>query len=107
MLSTQFKALTGFSPLSWQSRLFSEYFSKGEVPAAVDIPTGLGKTAVMVLWLTWVLGFGPQVQVRAPAHLARAVQDAAWRLLSRYERLPKRRTRARVSGARKRTGGGN
>ena len=57
--------------------------------------------------IQWVLGFGPQVQVRAPAQLARAVQDAAWRLLSRYERLPKRRTRARVSGARKRTGGGN
>lgn len=46
-----FKALTGFLPLSWQSRLFSEYFRKGEIPAAVDIPTGLGKTAVMALWL--------------------------------------------------------
>lgn len=50
-LKRQFKALTGFSPLSWQSRLFSEYFAKGEIPAAVDIPTGLGKTAVMALWL--------------------------------------------------------
>ncbi len=51
MLDRQFKTLTGFSPLSWQSRLFSEYFEKGEIPAAVDIPTGLGKTAVMALWL--------------------------------------------------------
>lgn len=51
MLHTQFKALTGFSPLSWQKRLFSEYFGKGEIPSAVDIPTGLGKTAVMALWL--------------------------------------------------------
>lgn len=51
MLDRQFKTLTGFSPLSWQSRLFSEYFEKGEIPTAVDIPTGLGKTAVMALWL--------------------------------------------------------
>lgn len=51
MLDRDFEALTGFSPLSWQSRLFSEYFEKGELPAAVDIPTGLGKTAVMALWL--------------------------------------------------------
>ncbi len=50
-LDRQFKTLTGFSPLSWQSRLFSEYFEKGAIPAAVDIPTGLGKTAVMALWL--------------------------------------------------------
>ncbi len=50
-LDRQFETLTGFSPLSWQSRLFSEYFEKGEIPAAVDIPTGLGKTAVMALWL--------------------------------------------------------
>jgi CRISPR-associated endonuclease/helicase Cas3 len=46
-----FKALTGFGPLSWQRRLFNEYLKAGKLPAAVDIPTGLGKTAVMALWL--------------------------------------------------------
>ena len=46
-----FTALTGFAPLSWQSRLFSEYFEAGRTPGAVDIPTGLGKTSVMALWL--------------------------------------------------------
>ncbi|MCB2262740.1 MAG: type I-U CRISPR-associated helicase/endonuclease Cas3 [Candidatus Thiosymbion ectosymbiont of Robbea hypermnestra] len=46
-----FEALTGFGPLSWQKRLFGEYFARGEIPASVDIPTGLGKTAVMALWL--------------------------------------------------------
>jgi CRISPR-associated endonuclease/helicase Cas3 len=46
-----FKILTGFSPLSWQSRLFSEYLEKGGMPSTVDIPTGLGKTAVLALWL--------------------------------------------------------
>jgi len=46
-----FRRLTGFSPMSWQSRLYSEHFARGELPSAVDIPTGLGKTAVMALWL--------------------------------------------------------
>lgn len=51
VMDRQFKALTGFTPLSWQTRLYSEYFAKDELPAAVDIPTGLGKTAIMALWL--------------------------------------------------------
>jgi CRISPR-associated endonuclease/helicase Cas3 len=46
-----FCLLTEFDPLSWQSRLFQEYFERGDMPAAVDIPTGLGKTAVMALWI--------------------------------------------------------
>lgn len=50
-LDDLFESLTGLTPLSWQSRLFSEFFERGELPAAVDIPTGLGKTAVMALWL--------------------------------------------------------
>ena len=45
-----FKALTGNSPFCWQSRLFHEHFAKSAIPAALDIPTGLGKTSVMVLW---------------------------------------------------------
>ena len=47
----RFRALTQYDPTSWQQRLFNEFFSKGEIPAAIDIPTGLGKTAVMALWL--------------------------------------------------------
>ncbi len=46
----RFKALTGNRPFCWQQRLFHNYFAKGEVPAALDIPTGLGKTSVMILW---------------------------------------------------------
>ena len=45
-----FKTLTGHAPFPWQRALF-ERFSAGELPPAVDIPTGLGKTAVMVIWL--------------------------------------------------------
>ena len=46
-----FEALTGHRPFPWQRRLFEEHFSCGTLPPAVDIPTGLGKTAVMAVWL--------------------------------------------------------
>ncbi len=48
---TDFRALMGFAPMHWQARLYSQHFSKGTIPGAIDIPTGLGKTAVMPLWL--------------------------------------------------------
>jgi CRISPR-associated endonuclease/helicase Cas3 len=48
--SLQFKALTGFNPLSWQRRLFG-LFVKGDLPSSLDLPTGLGKTSVMAIWL--------------------------------------------------------
>lgn len=47
---TAFEALEGHPPFPWQRRLFGE-LSCGGLPPAVDIPTGLGKTAVMALWL--------------------------------------------------------
>lgn len=46
-----FQALTGHYPLAWQLRLFEEHFARGTLPEAVDVPTGLGKTTVMALWL--------------------------------------------------------
>ncbi len=46
-----FEALTGHRPFPWQQRLFDDWLSKGRLPAAIDIPTGLGKTAVMAVWL--------------------------------------------------------
>jgi CRISPR-associated endonuclease/helicase Cas3 len=46
----QFAALTGLQPFRWQARLF-RVFANGEVPSAIDLPTGLGKTSVMALWL--------------------------------------------------------
>ena len=45
-----FKALTGHTPFPWQRRLF-DLLSGGELPSAVDVPTGLGKTWVMAIWL--------------------------------------------------------
>src|SRR3569833_246122 len=47
---SDFEALTGYVPFRWQKRLFLR-LAKGDFPSAVDIPTGLGKTAAMILWL--------------------------------------------------------
>ena len=49
-LGAAFGALTGHRPFRWQSRLF-DLLLVGQPPAAVDVPTGLGKTSVMALWL--------------------------------------------------------
>lgn len=38
------------TPFPWQSDLL-ERFTRGELPNALDIPTGLGKTAVIGVWL--------------------------------------------------------
>lgn len=40
----------GETPFPWQANLL-DCFLRGEVPSALDIPTGLGKTAVMAVWL--------------------------------------------------------
>ena len=45
-----FDEIVGHAPWSWQRRLYGA-FAKGEVPASVDIPTGLGKTSCVLLLL--------------------------------------------------------
>jgi CRISPR-associated endonuclease/helicase Cas3 len=48
-----FLALTGNHHLSWQKRLFAQHFEQGKLDscAVIDIPTGMGKTMVMAIWL--------------------------------------------------------
>ena len=48
---SNFERLMGFPPFEWQNGLYRDYFAKGQIPSALDIPTGLGKTRVMALWL--------------------------------------------------------
>ena len=45
-----FMALTDYAPLPWQERLFGEMVS-GTIPSICDLPTGLGKTSVIPIWL--------------------------------------------------------
>lgn len=46
----KFAALTGNEPFPWQRALY-ERFLKGEIPSSCNIPTGLGKTSVIAIWL--------------------------------------------------------
>ncbi len=46
-----FEALTTHAPLRWQVRLFARLRSGIEVPRVCDIPTGLGKTSIIPIWL--------------------------------------------------------
>jgi CRISPR-associated endonuclease/helicase Cas3 len=48
---TAFKELTGNRPFPWQRDLYENWFSKGQFPDACTLPTGLGKTAVVAIWL--------------------------------------------------------
>lgn len=72
--SKQFEALTGFAPMKWQCRLFNRFIDAGlphaqGIPAACDIPTGLGKTSVMVIWLLALAHQADGRRVRLPRRL--------------------------------------
>ena len=47
---TTFKSLTGNPPFPWQSALY-ERFANNDIPASCNLPTGLGKTSVIAIWL--------------------------------------------------------
>ncbi len=59
----EFQALTGNPPFPWQTRLYDECFSRGEVPPSCSLPTGLGKTSVIAVWLI-ALAHGKRVPRR-------------------------------------------
>ena len=46
----QFASLTGHPPFPWQRRLY-ERFCADDIPASCNLPTGLGKTSVIAVWL--------------------------------------------------------
>jgi CRISPR-associated endonuclease/helicase Cas3 len=45
-----FSSLTGHPPFPWQRALFERFVRKG-FPTTCDIPTGLGKTSIIAIWL--------------------------------------------------------
>ncbi|WP_038171088.1 type I-U CRISPR-associated helicase/endonuclease Cas3 [Verrucomicrobium sp. BvORR106] len=54
MVSTDFSKLffhlAGVEPFPWQRALY-ELFVRGEIPKVANIPTGLGKTSIVAIWL--------------------------------------------------------
>jgi CRISPR-associated endonuclease/helicase Cas3 len=45
-----FEGLTGHAPFPWQAALYQR-FVNAEMPTSCNIPTGLGKTHVIAVWL--------------------------------------------------------
>lgn len=58
-----FTALTGTNPFPWQQSLY-ERFSRAEIPSAANLPTGLGKTSVVTIWLIVLLTHSDKVPRR-------------------------------------------
>lgn len=48
--NTAFHALTGHAPFPWQQSLYQR-FAAADIPASCNLPTGLGKTSVIAVWL--------------------------------------------------------
>jgi CRISPR-associated endonuclease/helicase Cas3 len=50
---TAFTALTGNAPFPWQRALYERFVSdrSDNIPASCNLPTGLGKTSVIAVWL--------------------------------------------------------
>ncbi len=46
-----FQLLTGHKPFPWQERLYFEFCQKN-IPQVCELPTGLGKTSVIAVWLS-------------------------------------------------------
>jgi len=53
MNQERFRTLTDHRPFPWQCKLYDQFVADppGSIPAVASIPTGLGKTSVIVVWL--------------------------------------------------------
>ncbi len=74
----QFLSLTGFPPMKWQRRLFERFVNVDSpgaqnIPTVCYIPTGLGKTSVIVIWLLALVEQAGSGQVRLPRRLVYVV----------------------------------
>ena len=65
-----FEGLTGYKAFRWQRRLFEETVG-GTEHAACDIPTGLGKTSVIPIWLIALAAEGEAARVAGDMSLVK------------------------------------
>lgn len=90
LFETQFRELTGHDPFPWQGALY-EQFLDGRIPNVADLPTGLGKTSVIAVWLLALLK-KPDKMPRRLVYVVnrRTVVDQTTAEVERLrERLPK------------------
>jgi len=85
-----YQALTGYPPFRWQQRLWAEMVA-GNLPDAIDVPTGLGKTAIIPIWLLAIAAQSPLTLPRRLIYVVnrRTVVDQATDIAERIrEKLP-------------------
>lgn len=64
-----FEYITGNKPYPWQQRLY-KMFLDGKIPDMLDIPTGLGKTSIIFVWLlAWYKTQVISTKTRIPSRL--------------------------------------
>lgn len=64
-----FECITGNKPYPWQKRLYT-MFLNGKIPDMLDIPTGLGKTSIIFVWLiAWYSNQTNPTKNRIPSRL--------------------------------------
>jgi CRISPR-associated endonuclease/helicase Cas3 len=74
-----FRTLTGSPPFPWQRALYGRFLT-GDIPSSCNLPTGLGRTAVIPIWLL-ALANDPAVVPRRLVYVVnrRTVVDQATR----------------------------
>jgi CRISPR-associated endonuclease/helicase Cas3 len=82
-----FRSLTGNEPFPWQRALYERFLSKraDNIPSSCNLPTGLGKTSVIAIWL-----LARQINRSLPRRLAyvvnrRTVVDQTTAEVERYK----------------------
>ena len=98
-----FKKLTDNPPFPWQRRLYERFVADGteNIPAACSLPTGLGKTSVVAVWLLALAKFaGADSKIRIPRRLVyvvnrRTVVDQTTAEVEKYRERPVEASRHR------------
>ena len=67
-----FEALTGFSPMKWQTRLYERMLAN-DIPNVLSLPTGLGKTSVIPIWLIALCYQAQNDKITLPRRMAYVV----------------------------------
>ncbi len=89
IFENDFEQLTGNRPFPWQVHLYHKFLdSHGELPPSCDLPTGVGKTSIIAVWLL-ALAAGAKGMPRRLVYVVnrRTVVDQTTSEVERYCRM--------------------
>jgi len=94
-----FKALTGNLPFPWQRALYDRFVAdrSDNIPACCNLPTGLGKTSIVAIWLI-ALANHPQRMPRRLVYVVnrRTVVDQTTKEVEEYRRVLQQESEIRM-----------